>query len=141
MPTMRERHWLTVALILTLLAILAMVTWAPAHAHDIYIGLHDKKGQLCCGAEDCFRAHWREKGEDFEFETAEKHWVHVPRDRITWLPIPGDPGPAADDADYWHYGHICYRAAGPNDNPQNVMSSDDGQEIILYCAFIPPGPT
>jgi hypothetical protein len=90
-------------------------------------------GQLCCGGYDCAATSYREEGGHFEFLTREKRWVAIPEDRITFLPIPGDK-----DSVETHRAHLCYRAANDNDrvsNPANVF-----EDILLYCAFIPPGP-
>ena len=112
----------------------ALVT-APlqvAKAHDIYTGVHDKTGQLCCGGNDCAATSYRESGGQFELLTRERRWVQIPQDRITFLPIPGDQ----DSADT-HRAHLCYRSATDSDrlsNRANVF-----EDILLYCAFIPPG--
>ena len=107
---------------------LALVIF-PAQAHDIYTGVHGKGGQLCCGGNDCAATIYRESGGRFEFLTREKRWVAIPQDRITFLPVPGDP--PNDDS---HHAHLCYRQAIEEDDAQNNF---DG--IHLYCAFIPPG--
>jgi hypothetical protein len=54
-------------------------------------------------------------------------------ERITFLPIPGDP--PNDDS---HHAHLCYRSATENDR-QGMSSSNVFDDIFLYCAFIPPG--
>lgn len=108
-------------------------TVTPAMAHDIYTGVHGKGGALCCGGSDCALTSYRESGGAFEFLTKEGHWISIPADRITFLPIPGDP-PHNDS----HAAHLCYRAPGIYDDADKLVSGD-GQEIFLYCAFIPPG--
>ena len=109
-----------------------------ACAHDIYTGLHDKSGQLCCGGADCAVTTYREHGERYEFLTRENHWVTIPKDRITFLPVPGDDYVT----DRINRAHLCYREATDSDSMAgmsgNVMSGE-GQSIYLYCAFIPPG--
>lgn len=112
---------------------LALFAAAPAQAHDIYTGVKGKNGQLCCGADDCSLTTYRERGGAFEFLTREGHWISIPADRITFLPIPGDP-PHNDS----HAAHLCYRAPGIYDAEENRFTGD-GQTIFLYCAFIPPG--
>ena len=113
-----------------------------ALAHDIYTGLHGKNGQLCCGGSDCSATIYREKAEEFEFLSRQRHWVRIPIDRITFLPVPGDEMP--DDGE--KRGHFCYREAQEGDrvgpSRENVFVSGDGlEEIFLYCAFIKPGGT
>jgi len=114
-------------------AALAAVPLRAASAHDIYTGLHDKAGQLCCGGNDCAVTSYRENGDHYEFLTRERRWVQIPEDRITFLPVPGDK--ESMDA---HRAHLCYRAATDNDKAAN--SSNIFDDILLYCAFIPPGP-
>jgi hypothetical protein len=104
-----------------------------ARPHDIYTGVHGKAGQLCCGGEDCSATRYRERGGSFEFLTRENEWIAIPNDRITFLPIPGDP-----PGDGSHRAHLCYRAATQNDRMTFASSNVFGQ-IFLYCAFIPPG--
>lgn len=106
---------------------------SPALAHDIYTGVHGKNGALCCGGYDCALTTYREAGGSFEFLTREGHWVNIPPDRITFLPIPGDP-PHNDS----HAAHLCYRGANVYDDTDKLVSGD-GQTIYMYCAFIAPG--
>lgn len=103
-----------------------------AHSHEIYTGVYGKNHQLCCGGNDCAATIYRESGGDYEFLTRENAWVTIPQDRITFLPIPGDP-PSNES----HHSHLCYRPANDSDRivaPRNVFG-----DIFLYCAFIPPG--
>lgn len=101
-----------------------------ARAHEIYTGLQGKNGQLCCGGTDCSLTVYRERGDNYEFLTRENEWVAIPQERITFLPIPGDP--PHDDS---HAAHLCYRAAASQERASgNVFGS-----IFLYCVFIPPG--
>ncbi len=106
---------------------------ANVKAHDIYTGVHGNNGQLCCGGNDCAATEYRENGGRFEFLTRESEWIEIPEERITFLPIPGDP-----PTDNSHRAHLCYRTATDVDRlgpaAGNVF---DG--IFLYCAFIPPG--
>jgi hypothetical protein len=106
-----------------------------APAHDIYEGVHGKGGQLCCGGNDCAATTYRERGGEFEFLTREQKWVAIPMDRITFLPVPGDP--PSDDT---HRAHLCYRAASGEDI-NGPWSANVFGDIFLYCAFIPPGAT
>jgi hypothetical protein len=124
----------TYALILiaiTLIWIVVIVKYA--HGHDIYTNVHGKDGALCCGGSDCASTVYRENGDHFEFLTREGEWVEIPEDRITFLPIPGDP--PSDDA---HHAHICYRPANESDKT-SMRSQNVFGNIYLYCVFIPPG--
>jgi len=112
---------------------LAIVPFRALFAHDIYTGLHDKAGQLCCGGNDCAVTSYREIGDRFEFLTRERRWVAIPEDRITFLPVPGDK--ESTDS---HRAHLCYRPATDSDKASN--SSNIFEDIWLYCVFIPPGP-
>jgi hypothetical protein len=118
-----------------LIVLLFLVSFlVPANAHDIYTGVVGKNNQLCCGAKDCSVTSYRENRGNFDFLTRENHWVTIPIDRITFLPIPGDP-PHEDT----HAAHLCYgEVTGAEGVSANVFSGP-GQSIYLYCAFIPPG--
>ena len=117
-----------------LAAIVALVE--PTFSHEWYTGLKGKDGQLCCGGNDCAPTLWKERGGEFFFETRDKHWVFIPQERITFLPVPGDESEQVD-----HRAHLCYRAPTSYDDsrPQNIFSDDAGNQIYLYCAFINPG--
>ena len=118
----------------TLGGALIAASFSAASAHDIYTGVHGKNGQLCCGGTDCAVTSYREHGGRFEFLTRERQWVEIPEERITFLPIPGDP-PDNNDG---HHGHLCYRSATDSDR-LGPASSNVFEDIFLYCAFIPPG--
>lgn len=116
-----------------------LLTSAPAWSHDIYTNVHGKDGQLCCGDQDCFPTFYRNVGGDYEiFIIAQNRWLRVPEERITFLPIPGDPSANMD-----HRAHICYRIADDgdkaslNDNITNRII--DG--LVVWCVFINPGST
>jgi hypothetical protein len=112
---------------------LAIAPFSAAGAHDIYTGVHGKNGQLCCGGTDCAATSYRENRGRFEFLTRESQWIEIPEERITFLPIPGDP---PDNAS--HHAHLCYRSATDSDR-LGPASSNVFEDIFLYCAFIPPG--
>ncbi len=112
---------------------LVFASYSAANAHDIYTGVHGKNGQLCCGGNDCAATSYRERGGRFEFLTREQHWVSIPAERITFLPIPGD----RIDSDT-HHAHLCYRPATDSDR-LGPLASNVFDDIYLYCAFIPPG--
>ncbi len=118
----------------TLGGALIAASFSAVSAHDIYTGVHGKNGQLCCGGTDCAVTSYREHGGRFEFLTRERQWIEIPEERITFLPIPGDPPDNSDD----HHGHLCYRSATDSDR-LGPASSNVFEDIFLYCAFIPPG--
>jgi hypothetical protein len=113
---------------------LIAASFSAVSAHDIYTGVHGKNGQLCCGGTDCAVTSYREHGGRFEFLTRERQWIEIPEERITFLPIPGDPPDNSDG----HHGHLCYRSATDSDR-LGPASSNVFEDIFLYCAFIPPG--
>lgn len=120
------------------LGFLALIAWAMilpriVHAHEIYTGVRGNGGQLCCGGDDCAATIYREAGNEYEFLTRERVWVKIPVDRITFLPIPGDP--PSDDS---HHAHLCYRQA-TNADSAGAQGINVFDGIYLYCAFIPPG--
>jgi hypothetical protein len=132
----QEKERLTMVKALLPLAVASALAAAPlasVGAHEIYTGVHGKNGQLCCGGDDCAATVYRERGGTFEFLTREREWVAIPEERITFLPIPGDP-PSEDT----HHAHLCYRPATEYDR-QSPASSNVFESIFLYCAFIPPG--
>jgi hypothetical protein len=118
----------------TLGGALIAASFSAVSAHDIYTGVHGKNGQLCCGGTDCAVTSYREHGGRFEFLTRERQWIEIPAERITFLPIPGDPPDNSDG----HHGHLCYRSATDSDR-LGPASSNVFEDIFLYCAFIPPG--
>ena len=118
----------------TLGGALIAASFSAVNAHDIYSGVHGKNGQLCCGGTDCAVTSYREHGGRFEFLTRERQWIEIPEERITFLPIPGDPPDNSDG----HHGHLCYRSATDSDR-LGPASSNVFEDIFLYCAFIPPG--
>lgn len=117
------------------LAMFGTLALCPADGHEIYIGVHGRNGQLCCGGDDCAATLYRERGGSYEFLTREAEWVRIPEERITFLPIPGDP--PSDDA---HHAHLCYRKAQADDI-SGIAGGNVFGPIFLYCAFIPPGST
>jgi hypothetical protein len=119
----------------TLGVALLAASFSEVNAHDIYTGVKGKDGLLCCGGNDCASTTYRERGGQFEFLTREQRWVSIPEERITFLPIPGDP--PANDA---HHAHLCYRPATDGDRA-GWRSTNVFDGIYLYCAFIPPGAT
>jgi hypothetical protein len=110
----------------TLGGALIAASFSAVSAHDIYTGVHGKNGQLCCGGTDCAVTSYREHGGRFEFLTRERQWIEIPEERITFLPIPGDP---PDDSD-GHHGHLCYRSATDSDR-LGPASSNVFEDIFL----------
>lgn len=113
------------------IACVALLAAGPALAHDIYTGVKGKDGQLCCGGTDCAKVEYHIKGAGAEFQVSisRNEWVWIPNDRITFLPVPGDP----DQGD----AHLCSRPATDGDRinqPEKVFGT-----IYLYCAFLDPG--
>jgi hypothetical protein len=100
---------------------LVLASYSAAGAHDIYTGVHGKNGQLCCGGNDCAVTSYREQGGHYEFLTREQRWVSIPEERITFLPIPGDPPES-------HHAHLCYRSATESDR-LGPMGSNVFQDI------------
>ncbi len=117
-----------------ILVMMGIAAWVmPAGAHDIYTGVRGKNQQLCCGAYDCASTIYKEDNQNYYFLTREKHWVKIPEERVTFLPIPGD-----QDVETPNHAHLCYRDVMSTDTTSDTFSGE-GQEIHLYCAFIPPG--
>jgi hypothetical protein len=134
-----EEFYSSIRFIIILMAIMlltfALGFFSKAHSHEIYLGLHGKDNQLCCGANDCAVTTYREDGGEFRFLTREKHWLLVPTAMITFLPIPGD----IENGDS-HKAHLCYDQVTPSTTRfDRVLTDDDGNKLIFYCAFIPPG--
>lgn len=128
-----DTAWLLVVVLIVLFIWTCVV--GPVHAHDIYTGVHGRDGQLCCGGDDCATTFWRERKGHFEFLTRERTWVEIPPDRITYLPIPGEPEDAPAN-----FAHLCYRPATESDRLGPAAGNVFG-DIFLYCAFIKPGGT
>jgi len=114
-------------------AALVLAPLSGASAHDIYTGVKGKDGLLCCGGNDCAATTYRERAGKFEFLTREQRWVEIPEERITFLPVPGDP--PSDDT---HRAHLCYRPARDADR-EGWSATNVFGDIYLFCAFIPPG--
>ena|SRR5271170_3224441 len=119
--------------------VLVILGITAANAHEIYTGVRDKDGHLCCGGADCSVTVYRElPGGRFEFLTREGAWIPIPIERITFLPIPGDENDGTPNK-----AHLCYRNPFASESiGDGFFAADDGtQRILLYCAFIPPGAT
>ena len=111
----------------------------PASPHDIYTGVTGKDGQLCCGAEDCFRTTYAERKAHFFFHLKPEDGgaeLDIPADMITWMPVVGDTadGPA-------NKAHLCYRRYQASDDLNQNFAKRRVGDFLVYCAFIPPGST
>ena len=108
-----------------------------AFPHDIYSGVYSN-GRLCCGGDpvtgDCGPTQWSLRDGQYFIRSREGKWIHVPQDQITFLPVPGDEKYANID----HLAHLCYRLPNSTDKAEDLLSGE-GEQIHLYCAFIPPG--
>jgi len=122
------------------IAAFVTVAIAPAalshsSAHEIYTGLRDKRGQVCCGGADCAATTYRKRDGAYEFLTRENEWVRISEDHITFLPVPGD-GPSDDT----HRAHLCYRRATEADRSNTMpFAGNVFGSLYVYCAFIQPG--
>jgi hypothetical protein len=125
-----------------------VATW-PSQAHEWYTGLHDKRGQLCCGANDCEPTHFRIVEGRYELQLRDGRWFGLSAEDITFLPVPEDNKPpfkmtdGSDDTDVSHRAHMCYVLPDATVNYTDVWKAhffrvSNGIAIIFYCAFIPP---
>jgi hypothetical protein len=120
----------------------------PSSSHEWYNGLHDKRGQLCCGADDCEPTHFRLYKGNWELMTRDNRWFIVPTELITFLPVPQDNQPpflmhdGSPDPDVAHRAHFCYRDTTDADNLAHMafptILYGEGRPIVFFCAFIPP---
>ena len=156
-------RWLRIAAWIAFVAALIALLYGHHHAsaHEIYTGLSDRSGRACCGAQDCEATHYRERGGEFEFNAARRStesgnvedvehpdWMQIPMSKIIFLPIAGDPGPAADDHDPSHYAHLCRNDYDYGDEEGSRLMSqysdqffktESGKVHLIYCIFVPPG--
>lgn len=122
-----------------------------AYSHEWYSGLHDKTGQLCCGADDCEPTHFKIDNGHYWLQLRDERWFEVPVYRITFLPVPEDNKPpflmhdGSEDTDVEHRAHFCYVFPDEGRNPDYAAAykaqyflRSNGITIIFYCAFIPP---
>jgi hypothetical protein len=128
-PATLKRHIAAVAAAFFCAWLMPTQAWS----HDIYIGVYGKSGQLCCGGEDCSATLYRERAGSFEFLTRENVWISIPQERISFLPVPGDPR-----SNEGRRAHLCYRAATDDDHTTPASSNVFGR-IFLHCVFISPG--
>ena len=126
-----ETFWLVGATAATILA-----GASQARSHDIYDGVRDPRGTLCCGGDpvtgDCEGLvdefiKVQSDGSALVFSKRYGAWIKVSKDIITWMTIPADKGV--------HAGHYCGKprqAAVPTaDQPDPAYQT--------YCVFLSPG--
>ncbi len=144
----RKELWSWIVFGLAVLAILWLGVFQPAHAHDIYSGVHGKTGNLCCGGDpitgDCTPAPARARGGFIEFiihpPSIRKSYsgmaditISVPDSEVTFLPIPGEEKQSLPPAPVGYvYGHYCGR-------PSTFSAPNVYNEWYTYCSFYPPG--
>lgn len=91
-----RRAWLIAELVLFIMLVLVLVAVA-AHAHSWYSGLHNEKGELCCGGSDCVADHdpadIEERPDGYFIRSLQ---VFIPNQRAK---------PAQVDDGYYH---LCY---------------------------------
>jgi len=120
------------------------LTSGAALAHDIYSTLpqRDKNGEptgtLCCGGTDCEAVSYEINPDGSAYFMPTKNVqgrVLVPRDKITWMAVPGGE---------YSEAHWCGRkrhvgsAWGSSDDPAPGGDQPD-ETFWTYCAFIAPG--
>src|SRR5271154_4788376 len=119
------------AIALWVVAVLDLLLMWGAYAHDVYTDVHGRDGLWCCNGDgpnpDCAQSEWRlvPNSTNYEFKSKEGHWITIPQDRITFLPLPGD----IESGDT-HRGHLCYAAVPPGvwQRAERLMSGE-GQTI------------
>ncbi|WP_146140228.1 hypothetical protein [Alsobacter soli] len=119
------------------LVALASLAAAPAQSHDIYNGLKDPAGRLCCGGDpvtgDCEPVEYRmlPNGDALMDSRRYGRSVLVAHDKIIWMAVPG----AEEVEAHWcgrPYASSGYHTGEPLQIDQNFYT---------LCAFIRPGDT
>ena len=116
-------------------AVFVMLGAQHAVGHDIYNGVRDPRGVLCCGGDpitgDCEGLadefiKVQSDGSAVLFSKRYGAWIKVSRDIITWMTIPGDNGVNA--------GHYCGKPRAPT-----VPTADQPDPSFnTFCVFITP---
>jgi len=131
-----------VALVLLLLAAVVALGLlvGGAWAHDIYNGVRDHRGILCCGGDpvtgDCEKLEAEQivmsrDGSARMFSKRYGAWITVGRDLILPTAIPGDGGAA---------GHFCGMPRQKVGRMTEPLSDDQPDpKFVTYCAFVAPG--
>lgn len=99
----------------------------PSHSHDIYSGLRDSAGRLCCGDQDCERVEDVTVHPDASVTLFSRRWqahIRVEPDRIIWLAV--GAGPAT-----W-CGNLNY------EDPAAAPGPVGEAHIVTFCAFVDP---
>lgn len=117
-------------------AVFLMLGATYARSHDIYDGVRDPRGVLCCGGDpvtgDCEGLadefiKVQSDGSAVVFSKRYGAWIKIAKDTITWMTIPADKGV--------HAGHYCgvkRQASVPTpDQPDPFFTT--------YCVFLSPG--
>lgn len=120
--------------------LLGFVVTDKAMAHDIYRGVTDPRGQLCCGGDpvtgDCEsleaeQIQFRRDGTVRMFSKRYNAWITVSRDIVIPTAIPGDKGAA---------GHYCGVPREKSLRGQEALSAEQPDpKFVTYCAFTAPG--
>lgn len=98
-----------------------------AQAHDIYSGVRNHAGTLCCGGEDCRAVSFRVVQGGYQLFDDTGWAVVLPQERVTPALVPGSP-PEAE-------AHWCGRALNErDDDPVDLRN-----RWHTFCAFIRPG--
>lgn len=109
----------------------------PARAHDVYTGLYDRVGQICCGGDphfgDCepLREDQVAVHPDGSVTMQSRRYgtsITVGAPKVTWLPVRGSDAPA-----HWCGVPRTRIELGPVDDE----NPDPG--YWTYCAFVTPG--
>ena len=107
-----------------------------SYPHDIYNGVRDPRGVLCCGGDpvtgDCEGLvdefiKVQSDGSAVLFSKRYGAWIKVSKEIITWMTIPADKGV--------HSGHYCGKPRTPS-----VPTADQiDPAFMTYCLFLSPG--
>ena len=131
---------LSIAAILLAALVLVGAAVTKAVAHDIYNGVRDHRGTLCCGGDpvtgDCERLEseqivMRRDGSARIFSKRYKAWIVVGADIILPAAVPGDAGAAG------HYCGVPREAAGRLTDAPTADQPD--AKFITRCTFVAPG--
>jgi len=117
-------------------AVFLMLGATYARSHDIYDGVRDPRGVLCCGGDpvtgDCEGLadefiKVQSDGSAVLFSKRYGAWIKVSKDIITWMTIDADKGV--------HQGHYCGKPRTPT-----VPTADQPDPAFqTYCVFLSPG--
>jgi hypothetical protein len=117
-----------------------IVLLGPARGHDIYGGVRDHRGVLCCGGDpvtgDCEaleaeQIQHRPDGSVRMFSRRWGAWITVAGGTVLPTAIPGDGGAA---------GHYCGRPRGQVGQDGVAPTAEQPDAAFwTYCAFVAPG--